>query len=416
MQSIHALLLLSALVAFEDSSTPAKVVEWLAEAKKHAAILAEIVAAKPGESSARVVMVGRAFNGTADLSRFEGSIAACASADDAIAIDIGFREGEELDRWLRSGVGDIDKLLLACGSFGWSAADARTWFTELRKRSEKPKIVGIATGDPVPASTEVLAYLGKMNPEAVVRAGHALRSLTLPGRNGEPRYMQLSDNERAVLRMGLEETLGLFRDSEDAFTQKSSAVEFARHLRLLVELQQYEEKMRFEHDGGEHDPRGKAMAENAVSELKNRPKNGRVFAFVGLRDLARASDPDSFAAQFVTLGGGRAVCIGTACGAAEFLAIDPNGASNHAAREVKTELADASSLERAIANTAGDAPWIVDLRTKPTDASVVDWLTKQRTLRSAKDVLGAVSETPWDHDVLADFDAIAWFPKVARSR
>ncbi|MDZ4773505.1 MAG: erythromycin esterase family protein [Planctomycetota bacterium] len=412
MKVVHFALALLAITVFED--TPKPVVDWFAEAKKHAVSPQEIVARPVGEASARVVMVGRAFAGTAELARFEGTIAACATANDVLALDCGYREGEELERWVRTGVGDVDKLLADCHAFGWNVSAARTWLTDLSKREAKPKLVGIATGDPRAACTEVLSYISKVDPDALPRAEHALRPLSVDGRNGEAAYFQLDDNQRVVLRLALEETLGLFRDAEAQYTTKSSAAEFAGHSRLLIGLSQYEEVMRFERDNGEHDPRGRIMAENALVALKNRPETGRLFAFVGLRDLARASDADSFAAQFKGLGGEPFVAVATACGSAEFLALDPNATTKRIPRALKISLADAGPLERAFAHASGDAAWILDLRVKPADANVTAWFAEHRSLRSADDVCGAASETPWDHEVLVDFDAIAWFPTLSR--
>jgi hypothetical protein len=251
--------------------------------------------------------------------------------------------------------------------------------------------------------------------EQALRAEHALRALSLDGRDGAPRYMQLDDNERTVLRIGIEETRGLFRDAEETFTGKSSVHEYSRNARLLLELQQYEELMRFEREGGEHDPRGRIMAENALDALKSAPEGARLFALVGLRGLGRASEPDSFTAQLEKLGGARTFCIATACGSATFRAIDPNASGPPAPRELKTTLAQAGALERALAEAGGTESWILSLRAKPADPSVTAWLSAHRMLRSAKNVCGAALETPWDHAVLEDFDAIAWFPTVSAS-
>ena len=73
---------------------------------------------------------------------------------------------------------------------------------------------------------------------------------------------------------------------------------------------------------------------------------------------------------------------------------------------------EAGALERALAGAGGGRRWILDLRTKPSDKEVTAWLTANRSLRSARAVCGGASETPWDHDLLSDFDAIAWFPTL----
>jgi hypothetical protein len=406
---------LLAYAAFEDAPAPKPVVDWLSEAKKHAPAVNELVAARSDGPAARIVIVGRAFSGVVELAQLEGSVAANAKAGDVIALDIGPRQGEQIDHWLRTGTGQIDEILASAAAFDWSRAEARTWLGALSRREAKPRIVGISTGDSKLAYAEFIAYLGKVDTNAVPRAEHALRPLSLDGQNGEPRYAQLDDTQRAVLRMGLDETLSLVRDAEEAYTKKSSAAEYARNLRLLVEMQQYEEVLRFEHDAGEHDPRGRILAENAQRALEAAAQDARMFAFVGLRDVARASDPDSFAAVLVKLGAPRALCLGTASGAATFRAIDPSAVGSRVPREMKVTSDGAGALERALSAASGDARWILDLRTKPGDEAVTKWLAAHRSLRSAKPVCGAALETPWDHDVLGDFDALAWFPTLTAS-
>jgi hypothetical protein len=409
-------LALLAFVAVEDAPAPKPVVDWLREARKHAPSVNDLVATTINGSSARVVIAGRASSGTAELAQFEGSIVSLAKASDVIALDIGPREGEEIDQWLRTGKGELDKILASADAFGWSRVEAQAWLAALAQREEKPKITGIATGDPKLACTEFLAFLGKVDPNVLPRAERALGPLCRDTRSGEAQYAQLADNERMMLRLSLEETLSLVRDAEEAYTQKSSTAEYARNVRQLVGLQQYEQLMRFEREGGEHDPRGRIMAENALAALKAGSEHTRLFALVGLRDLARASDSDSFAAQLVALGAPRAVCVGTVCGAATFRAIDPSASSRRVPRELKLTIDEAGAFERALAAAGDGAPWILDLRVKPSEASVTTWLAANGSLRSARTVCGAAGETPWDHALLADFDALAWFPALTASK
>jgi erythromycin esterase-like protein len=407
-------LALLACALLEDSPAPKAVVDWLGAAQKHAPAVSEIVAPKDG-AAPRIVIAGRAAYGTVELAQFEGRLAALAKAGDVIALDTGLSEGEALDHWLRTGTGKLAEILDTSGACAWSRAETEAWLTSLSKHAEKPRIVGIATGDPRAACAEFLAWFSKVDAPAFPRVERALQPLALTGRKGEPRYAQLDDNERVILRMGLEETLGLVRDAEEKYAQQSSASEYARNLRLLVALQQYEETMRFEREAGEHDPRGRILAENALSTLKAGTEHTRVFAFVGLRDLARASDGDSFAAQLVALGAPRATCIGTACGTATFHALDPNAMPPRQPRELKLTLENAGAFERALAATGGTSTWILDLRQAPTDTNITAWLAANHSLRSARPVCGAATETTWDHALPADFDAVAWFPALTAS-
>lgn len=402
MRLLTTLAALIALCAPDDAPKP--VTDWLAEAKKRAPSVSELIA------DARIVIVGRAFDGVAELAAFEGSIATLATERDVIAIDIGYREGAELDHLLRTVERPIADVLAGTVGFGWSPTETRTWLETFTKREPMPRIAGIAVGDPKPVCTEVLAYLAKVSPSTHARAERSLHALALDGRNGEPGYLQLDDNGRAILHTSLEETLNLARESQEAYTEKSSAAEYARNLRLIVELQQYEQTMRFEREAGEHDPRGSILAANARALLKDLPKDGRLFVLAGLRDLGRTSDPDSFAARLSALSAPRALCIATACGEATFQAIDPSASGKRVPRELKTSRSAAGAFERALSEASGGARWILDLRTKPSSDSVTSWFGSLRSVRSARHVCGGAGETQWDHAVLGDFDALAWFP------
>ena len=161
--------LLTALCgAFEDAPAPKPVADWLSEAKKRAPALTELVGAKSDSPAARIVIVGRAFSGTVELAQFEGSVASNAKATDVIALDIGPRQGEQIDHWLRTGSGKIDEIVGSAGAFGWSHAEARAWLEALARREAKPKIVGISTGESKLSCAEFLAYL-----DEIAREGQA---------------------------------------------------------------------------------------------------------------------------------------------------------------------------------------------------------------------------------------------------
>lgn len=404
--------LLWAVGVVAGCDVPSEVETWLLDRARSSLAPSRIISQDEGARVPRVVIVGRAFAGTSELAQFEGSIVALARPVDVLALDVGSKEGHDLDGWLQAGKGGLDALQDELGPLAWSRAETRAWLEALRAREAKPRVVGIGVGDPREACTEVVAFVGKVLPKMRARAELVLLPLSLEGRNGLPRYFALGDNERAILRIGLDELVDVVRASEEDIARLATPAEARRGQRALLQLQQYENQMRFVRDGDEHDPRGRILAENALAALREAGDGARLFALAELRDLARKSDPDSFAAQLVTLGGERATCIATACDRGTFLALDPNaGAAAGSPRQLTLASEGASELEQALKRAGGENAWVLDLRAQPAGA-VAAWLGAQRSLRSARRVCGAPSETPWEHDILGDFDALAWFPTV----
>ncbi|MBL8856984.1 MAG: erythromycin esterase family protein [Planctomycetes bacterium] len=401
-----------------EAAGDAEVVAWLKAARENAPSIAEFVAPKDDSKAARVVVVGRAYSGTNELAAFERRVVEALPRLDVVALDIGWSEGDALDQWVRTGEGDLASIISHSGTFGWSAIEARALIEGLRKRDPRPQVAGIATGDPKSACATVLEYLGRVYPESSARAEILLRPLRTDTPKGEPRYHQLDDSQRGILRLGVEEIVNVIRDQVETMTRKSSVTEYARALSAATALLQYEDVMRFEREGGESDPHGRILAENTVRVLSALPATARLVALVNVRDLARASDRDSFVAQLEQSLAQPVLCVATACGRGEFLAVDPNNtaAGPRLPREVKLDQADCTKLEGALHSGAGLDGRLLLAGSRPT-TGIAEWLSKNGTLRSARAVCGGASETKWSFDVLGDFDAIAviWDVHAART-
>lgn len=405
-----------------DASTAAAT--WLA-ARRHAGLELprDLLVAREGAPAPRVVAVGRALHGTAEIGRFELATWNAASAlegFDVLAVDIGLAEGFAADAWIRTGQGDLDGIVNSIGAWGWSHEESRRVLEALRQRNSdkaaKPvTIVGIGVGAPNTLCDPFAAFLRKVYPESAPRVEVVMQALATNSADGRQRYGRLDDNDRAILQYGLDEALSMTREHEEDYSKRSSPAEYAQALARITALVQYEQTMRFELTGGEHDPHGRILAENVATILSRAPATTRVLVLANMRDLARASDPDSFAAQIEALAQVRPVCIATAVGSAEFSAIDPN---SHAPgplvpRVLTLEAAKATELEALLAKSgAGDA--VFDLRASSSAAPA--WLAKSRTLRSSRASCGGQLETPWDFSVARDFDALVWFGEVHASK
>ncbi len=394
-------------------AAPAPVVEWLkAHRTEGTALPADLLTA--GKDSARFALVGRAFEGTHEIGRFEKDVWSDSHGFTVVAVDVGFAEGEAADAWIHTGKGDPAAIAQSFGAWGWDAADARAFLETLHAATVKPTFAGIGVGEPSPLLPAVLDFVRKAYPEGLPRAERVLDGLRLPGRNGRPRYWFLDDNERGVMRYGIDEQVSVLNDSRELLVSRSSPAEFTRAMRLVKAFAQYEETMRFEREAGDEDPRGRILAENALDASMQGGQPHRVLAFVNVRDLGRAGDATTFAAQLAKLSGTKPVCVATACGTGSFLAYDPNdtGEGVRAPRVVELPADARTTLEIALEG-CGKGEALFDLRSIDKDAAAAAWLTQRRNLRSARATCGAASETPWDYAIAADFDAIVWFPKVS---
>jgi len=412
-----------AAVSARDQAAPPVVIEWCQGRVRPLDELAREISTVPTAAAPtpRVVIVGRAYEGTRELVEFERDLVARAANFDVVALDVGLFEGEAADRYVRTGQGDPRALAETFGAWGWSVRETTAVLEALRARETKPAVVGIGVGSPKAPAEAALQFIEKISPSSSARAELVMAPLRSDGINGRPRYYQLSENQRGILRFGVMEIRDLLSDQRETLADMAKPAEFDRAFRVLDAVRQYEETMRFEFEPADSDPRGRILAENLVHALASRPETARALVLVRMRDLGRVGDPGTLPAQLRTLGSLEATCVATACGAATFRAYDPN---DHVpgplvTREVVAKAEQQTPFERALnaassarSGTAAASPCWFDLRHAAVDGEVAAWLAVRRTLRSSGAWCGGAVETPWDYDTLRDFDAIVWFPQV----
>lgn len=398
-------------------TAPPAVNEWLATRAHPLAQLAQALAGAPRpteDGKPTVVLVGRPFDGTRQVLDVAREL--CAGAYDVIALDVGFSEGEAAHAFVQGTDGKASAVSSTFGPLGWSPVEAAALLDALRALPKKPAVVGIGVGSPKSMSEEALDLLGKLLPATQARSEFVLSPLRSDGVNGRPRYYQLDENQRGVLRFGLGEIRDMMSDIRPDASDTVLTKAFDRCSRLIVAILQYEETMRFEQEPVEEDPRGRILAQNLALALEGRPKNTRVLALVRSRDLARSSDTTSFAARLAGQGNVDVTCAAIVAGEAVFQAFDPNDHTGGplVPRDVTLTAEGMTALERSLRAVASEPTWF-DLRSAPREGGAAEWFAAPRRVRSSGAICGGPIETPWDHLVTRDFDVLVWLPKLERA-
>jgi erythromycin esterase-like protein len=400
-------------------TAPDEVVAWLKERRAASTGIPRDV------FDARVVAIGRALSGTNEIARFESSVwklAAQMPGFEVLAVDVGRAEGFAADAYIQTGQGKASEIAASFGPWGWSTSDVVELLESLRAanaeaKSAKKTFVGIGIGSARLACEPMIEFVRKAYPEGAARTELIAGPMRADGRDGRSRYFQADENERAIAQAGLDELQSIARDQAEAWTQRTSAAEYERGLALITALAQYEQSFRFELIGGDSDPHGRILAENTAAALARAGEGKRALVLVHARDLARASDSDSFAAQIEKYFQIKPVCIATAVGEAEFQAYDPNDHAKgpRVPRDLVLDAADKTPLESALARTGAGAATI-DLRKTSSTGPAAEWFAKMRALRSARPWIGGPKETPWDYFVTRDFDLLVWFDRATNAR
>lgn len=341
---------------------------------------------------------------------------------DALCLDIGFVDGEAVERWVHTGEGGLETLLDSCVPWSWDRVGAERVLRALRDRCErsperKPRIWGVGIGNPKREFARAQAFIEAADFDLGHRTGIVLGPLRQETEDGRSRWFVLDASERYVVRVAIGEAYNVLAEQREKLAQRFGEREADHGLQSLLSLSNVERGLSYTVEGGDVDPHGDMLASMVAWARSQLQPSARMLCLVQGRDVLRASDPHSATACFERATRQRPTTLLVLAGKATVLAADPNTTS------VKPR-----ALELAAQKPKGLAAWaaspgkeaLYDLR--PLQGKDASPAGLRAALHAPCEVrLGARSmAAPQDALVdlvpAADLDFVHWLPELPGKR
>jgi hypothetical protein len=222
---------------------------------------------------------------------------------DAVCVDVGWVEGEQLERWIHDGEGSLPALLDACAPWSWDRAGAERVLRALRERCErepgrKPRFVGVGVGPAKSTYERAQAFIEECDFNLGHRSGVVLGPLRQLGEDGRSRWYRMEPGDQYVMRVAISEAYEVLAGERESHAERLGARKVEVGLQALVALVNVERSMSHEVEGGDLDPHGDMIAGMVRWTREHLPPEARVLCLVEGREVLRASRPDSAAACF----------------------------------------------------------------------------------------------------------------------
>jgi hypothetical protein len=254
------------------------------------------------EARGRTIWVGRAGEGlpSGDTARWLDLL---VEEVDAVCVDVGWVEGEQLERWIHDGEGSLPALLDACAPWSWDRAGAERVLRALRERCErepgrKPRFVGVGVGPAKSTYERAQAFIEECDFNLGHRSGVVLGPLRQLGEDGRSRWYRMEPGDQYVMRVAISEAYEVLAGERESHAERLGARKVEVGLQALVALVNVERSMSHEVEGGDLDPHGDMIAGMVRWTREHLPPEARVLCLVEGREVLRASRPDSAAACF----------------------------------------------------------------------------------------------------------------------
>jgi hypothetical protein len=254
------------------------------------------------EARGRTIWVGRAGEGlpSGDAARWLDLL---VEEVDAVCVDVGWVEGEQLERWIHDGEGSLPALLDACAPWSWDRAGAERVLRALRERCErepgrKPRFVGVGVGPAKSTYERAQAFIEECDFNLGHRSGVVLGPLRQLGEDGRSRWYRMEPGDQYVMRVAISEAYEVLAGERESHAERLGARKVEVGLQALVALVNVERSMSHEVEGGDLDPHGDMIAGMVRWTREHLPPEARVLCLVEGREVLRASRPDSAAACF----------------------------------------------------------------------------------------------------------------------
>ncbi len=390
---------------------------------------AALESARAGDGEqGRTIWVGRAGEGlpSDDAARWLDMLLEDA---DAVCVDIGWAEGEQVERWIHDGEGALPALLDACAPWSWDRAGAERVLRALRDRCErepgrKPRFVGVGVGPAKSTYERAQAFIEECDFNLGHRSGVVLGPLRQLGEDGRSRWYRMDPSDQYVMRIAIGEAYEVLAGDRELHAEQLGAKKVEVGLQSLVALVNVERSMSHEIEGGELDPHGDMIAGMVHWTRGHLPPTARVLCLVAGREVLRASRPDSAVACFARQpGAGPSTSVLMVADSIEPLAHEVG--SDLKPRRLPSACAQGSALCADLRAMAGKSAFL-DLRAllaAKDDAKAgadlrelaARWSGSQEVLLATRRMADA-SDARIDILPLLDVDFLHWSSATPRSR
>jgi erythromycin esterase len=372
---------------------PRQVVDWI---RSHGVELKTVEAGQGFEDllplrtmirDARVVGLGEATHGTRESTQLKHRLfefLASAVGFTAFAVEGRMTAGFDLNAYVLSGTGNPVETLWAFAP-NEETLDLVRWMRAYNaevSHLRKLKIYGIDMLGPAPAARMMLAYLGRVDPEAAALTERSLGVLVDPktqfGGCDTSRGCELAPAAQAKLRGDIKDLLKRFDERQNQYVAKSSDSEWAIAQQFAVLVAQ---NVAIQTSGeGEFEARDRGMAQNVRWILDREGPDAKIVvsAHNGHVALDRADRMGAFLRE--TYGSGY-LSVGFAFNQGGFRANEFAFGRSGPPRDFYLGPAPRGSLDETLAE-AGLGIAALDLRAAPRVGPVSDWFGRSQGSRN----------------------------------
>jgi len=253
-----------------------------------------------GGEQGTTLFVGRAGHGLVADGEARW-IEALVDEVDAVCIDVGFSDGEALERWVHTGEGTLSQLLDEAAPWAWDQVGAERVLRALRERCERtpqslPRLVGVGIGSPKREYLRAQAFVEEADFNLGHRTGIVLGPLRQEDPDGRTRWYQLDAAERYVMRVAIGEAYNVLSDQREQYAETLGAKKTELGIQSMLALSNVERSLSWSIEPSEMDPHGDMLAGMVAWTRSHLPPAAKVVCLVLGRDALRGSDAHSAAA------------------------------------------------------------------------------------------------------------------------
>lgn len=350
-------------------------------------------------------------------------------------IEANFAAAEAIDRWVKGGEGDPEKLVAAMGFWTWDTEEVLTLIKWMRSyntgRTEKISFRGIDMQHAAPNLQIVFSYLDQFAPD-IADDKSVFSSYMADARDQREGYRHmgmLSAEQRRKLLVAAEELVRKVEERRDTLIAAGGKDDFLAALSgatsaawyFLMEGTLSDRKFRNLKTG--YDIRDRAMADLALLARQRLGEGGRLFIWAHNGHVANSR----FEGDRMTMGqflkqdiGSKYVSIGFAFDNGSFQAFPP---SDPKRPEFKPSLSKFTigpvpdDHSEAVLRRARKPNWIADLRALPKESLAYVWFSTPRQLRwTGANYSEELMSKHKPIRLTEHFDGLIFISKVTRAR